>query len=195
MLQILSKLTGFNLDYFTHSEIVKEANRKFSQTWLIVNGEILWVNNFGVDYLECNQGMLLEHQVQSITAWMPEPGIYPSNKENDEYLYLHRIPRRQWLKSFSMGQNYDYKPLTPIDTIEVKALYNYWKLTQEEEGDKNWLFTQKFLVYKIHVVGYIVDLTIVVTDAAFYSEVFDKWHKHYKIILAKPLRDQGVVVS
>lgn len=184
MLQILSKLTGFNASFFTITEVVKEANRKFGQTWLIINDKIMPISSFGSDYIEVtNLGIIPGSQISSIKPWMPEPGIYLNSEDDRKFLYLHRIPKRQWLKSFSIGNNYDHRHITDYEKINVPIIYEYWKNYQDTDLD--WLFIDKYLVYKIHVVGKVYNKTITVTDEAFYSEVFDKWHKLYNITLTK----------
>ena len=195
MLQLLSKLTGFNEDFFSHSEIIKEANRKFGDTWLIINGEPKYVISFEGDYIRLTTGdgqtMLPQELVQSIEPWMPEPGIYQTG---NGYIYLHRLPRRQWLKSFSLGNNYSYQVIMDFNELEVPDMYHYWK--EREESSQDWIFIQRFIIYKFHVVGYCSNLaTITVTDEAFYSEVFDKWHKHYKIIVGKQHQDPAADAS
>lgn len=190
MKQLLLKLTGFdsNPDYFTHTEVIKEANRKFSQTWLIINGSLELVSEFSHDTINVivdGENKII-YDVDSIEIWMPEPGIYPISK--DKYVYLHRIPKRQWLKSFSPYQNYSAIPIgsanevTVFSSKHIDFMFNNW----EHSKSDNWLCLNDYIIYKFHVVGKVLDgMTIQVTDTAFYQEIFEKWHRNFQITLAK----------
>lgn len=187
MLQLLSKLTGFDSDpdYFTSSGLYKEANRKFGGTYLIVNDSLSYVDEFvmGENYILSRNTPI---PVQTLEVWMPEPGCYKYDK--DSYLYLYRKPRRQWLKSFSIGNNYElikiYGKKTGVLTdTNIKNIFLDWK--QNPDLNKDWKIIKNYIVYKFHVVGKLLGSTIVVLDNNFYQEIVDKWHKNFSITLTK----------
>lgn len=195
MLQLLSKLTGFDSDpeYFSSAGLYKEANRKFGGTYLIINDSLRYVKEFieGEDYILADNTTI---SVQTIKAWMPEPGCY--KYDENSYLYLYRKPRRQWLKSFCLGQNYDYIPIYGSKTQEltdtnIKNIYLDWK--QNPDLNKDWKIIKNYIVYKFHVVGKLVGSTIVVLDNNFYQEIVDRWNKDFNITLAKEPQNHGVV--
>lgn len=194
MLQLLSKLTGFDSDpdYFSSTGLYKEANRKFGGTYLIVNNELKYVQEFVL-----NENFILSDNVpisvQTIEAWMPEPGCY--KHDENSYLYLYRKPKRQWLKSFSLGNNYDYVHIYgdvtyPLNDTNIKHIYLDWE--QNPDLNRDWKIIKNYIVYKFHVVGKLLGSTIVVLDNNFYQEIVDKWNNNFKIILSKEPQNLGV---
>lgn len=189
MLQLLSKLTGYDSDpeYFSSSEIFKEANRKFSNTYLIINDNLEWIESFSFDGITVyGENYSTITDVSSIKTWMPEPGCY--KLDENLLIYLFRKPRRQWLKSFSLGNNYDTmtvysKTHQDIKHAQIKEIYKDWKNNQVV--DRNWVVHKAYLIYKFHVVGKWSDTVIQVLDKNFYQEVVDKWGKHFNIVLVK----------
>ena len=174
------------LEDFSASEIIQEANKKFGGTFVIVNGELTQLQSINDSVLYTYGKALAEDEVESFEPWMPKAGIYHS--DINDFVYLYRLPRRQWLKSFAFDSNYRWIKLTkhfPSPT-NIFSLENV--PSNAVDDSRQWLFKDKNLIFKWLKVGEIVTNewvdTIKVTEPIFYQEVFDKWHKQYKIILA-----------
>lgn len=187
MWQHLSKLTGYdsNPDYFTGADILKEANRKFASTYLIINDNLEYVLEFRGGQILVD-GATIE-TVRNIQPWMPEAGIYKCGELS--HIYLHRLPKRQWLKSFSLNNNYAFIEVNDHPReFNIHAMYEDWR--DNTKQDRNWMFKHNYLIYKFHVVGKVDknNIKIEVTDSNFLQEILDKWNKHFAITLTgKPL--------
>lgn len=188
MQHFLSNITGFDLETFTPSEIFKEANRKFNETHIIINEGLVLVNSFNAEEncIKTNNGDIYADDLFSIKPWMPKAGIYKVKK--DTYVYLSRLPRRQWLKSISLGNNYmafylhDYSSAHKSEVL--KQIYLLSTIDKEIDESRNWLLTNRQIIFKYHKVAEILDTSwpcIKVTDIRFHQEVYDKWNKQYTV--------------
>lgn len=180
MWQQLSKLTGFNSDLFTANETVKEASRKFVGTWCVINGELNLIQDITPEGILTNNTNFEPEDIETIETWMPETGIYESEKS---YYFLNRLPKKQWKKSFAAGENYEITPIfvKKQRTNSIPGLFDDER--NNPDIDRNWILVHDFLIYKFHVVGKATYGIITVLDHNFYQEVKDKWHKRYQIIL------------
>lgn len=189
MRHILLKLTGYdsNPNFFTIGETLKEANRKFANTYLQINNKLRYVLSFGESRLVILNENGLEstekyENIDSLEPWMPEPGIYKT--EDYGFIYLHRTPKRQWLKSFSLDNNYTYISITEGKALEqqhIQSIYNDWKT----HGTRDWIQYQHYIIYKFHIIGYLKNEELCVTDPSFYEETVQTWSKIYHITLLK----------
>lgn len=187
-MQHICKLTGFDGDNFSWIEIIKEANRKFASTYMLVNDKLEYIETFKEDSLRTiDETVILYETIYSLKAWMPKAGIY---KLGETFVYLCRLPKRQWLKSFSLHNNYKIFHFTTLKHVEldIEALY-YDSLERFSaiSKDREWLIYNNQIVYKYHVVGILKSNLysdiIYITDPKFYQEVHDKWSKQFKIML------------
>lgn len=187
MLPLISNITGFDKETFTPIEIFKEANRKFAETYMIVNDELMQVSSFNYNdhCLKTSSSTIYGDDVFSIKPWMPQAGIYKTKK--DSYVYLYRLPRRQWLKSISLGNNYDafflHNYMNATNAI-LNPIYTFSKVDNEIDETRNWLVLNKQVIFKYHKVGEIQETNwpfIKVIDKRFFQEVYDKWNKQYSI--------------
>jgi len=81
-----------------------EARKKLQDTYMVVNGKILYIKEFftGTNQLlsineDTGDGTLID--VLTLDVFLPEAGLYQLSSGN--LLCLSKIPKRQWLKSFS----------------------------------------------------------------------------------------------
>ena len=188
MLQELSKITGFDPKNFTKSSIIQEAAKKFNYTYLVINGKCQLVKDIISSGIDADDFYRPE-DIESIEIWMPKAGIYQYNLNH--YLYLYRLPRRQWLKSLSLESNYSIICLheNAVDDLRMGDVYNLSKLsTPVIDSTRQWLIYKNKVMFKTHIVAELANNkwgTIMrVTDPMFYQEVLDKWKKQYPITLA-----------
>ena len=190
-MQCLYKLTGFEENLFEPNDVINEANRKFAKTYLIINNKLRYIDSFTDSYILLRDGNSYEYDdIISIKPWMPKPGIYMSN---NLLFYLYRLPKRQWLKSFAYGENYNAIPLHKdcyLDFLDINQVFKYSKSILPAHGiykDRQWAIYKNQLVFKYHVVGKLEEGSwenkIVVTDPTFYQEVHDTWKTEFSINL------------
>ena len=117
----------------THPE--EEAKKKLSKTYMILNGKVAFISEFSIGH---NQVVVYDNftaksdivTVETLKTFLPEAGLYQL-KNGNLYLLL-KIPKRQWLKSFSytfykMVCLYEecpqaYEPLNDIYNISKKDI-------------------------------------------------------------------------
>lgn len=184
MLQILSNLTGFSLNDFEPSEVVKEFSRKYLDTWVEINGKLEQIILVHSNKISTNVNEYYSHEVKSIEVWMPPAGIYHTGINS--FVYLYRLPKRQWLKSFSLYNNYHYIDITKTNPgLGIRNLWDFTTLdTDSIDSSRQWLFDKGKVVFKWLEVGEFYEdwvKGIKVTQPLFYQEVLDKWQPQYKI--------------
>ena len=84
---------------------VNEARSKLSDTFLIVNGKLVYVENINEDRMQILQeGQTDEYvslrgrDIETLEFWLPISGIYMIEGVP---VHLWKLPKRQWRKSFS----------------------------------------------------------------------------------------------
>lgn len=146
---------------------VKEANAKLSETIILINNELVYIDNFEEDriYYRDREGegqVIKAINIQSLDFWLPDTGIYSNRNNINQKIFLQRQPRRQWKRSFS-GSFYSVKYLGPsfniLDTVPSSMTY-FWiaangKIMYKDEevgeriNDKQVLCKKKMFVQEI----------------------------------------------
>lgn len=83
-----------------------EVSRKLTNTVMIINGSLVLVTDFmynqcviiGYDLKAVKNDRPVEFKVNSIEVFTPESGLFVT--EEGYYLYITKIPKKQWFKSF-----------------------------------------------------------------------------------------------
>jgi len=99
---------------------MEEANRKLRKTYMIVNGIVLKVSDFDIPYniihyINPNSGDVEHVKVDTLQVFLPETGLYPLS--NGQLLYVNKVPKRQWNKSFT----FEYYSADNIGEMNPKA--------------------------------------------------------------------------
>lgn len=80
-----------------------EAEKKLRHTWMFVNDELQYIHEFQdgniILVLDPSTNKASKIKVKTLEAWLPEAGVYPL--PNGNFVLLTKLPKRQWLKSFS----------------------------------------------------------------------------------------------
>jgi len=110
MLNKIADLVEFDLDRFSPDQVIEDFNHKFSGSILKINDKYYKVdtarykNGAVILYLYTQEGKeIIITQAHSIERVTPKTGLYASD---NGLLYLYRMPKRQWIKSLSIGNNY-----------------------------------------------------------------------------------------
>lgn len=185
MLQEIAELIDFDPKVFIEQQIVEDFNHKFQNSILKIDGK-----HHIISILEKNAGKLVlltldaygdAHTVKHINRIervLPQTGLYSSNKG---LLYLYRLPKRQWIKSLSINNNYKTFILNHGDQGEAPDIWDTVLID-------NPTYAKETLIYKNNVylhwkkVGKIQDSKIYVTNKNFFEEIKELW-KPYPIIL------------
>lgn len=119
---------------------INEANKKLTNTYCIVNGELVYIEEVTAEGLLVKIGdniiSIKDKEVFSFEVWLPETGMY-LDKYNS-YIEVVKHPRRQWRKSFSLSfysinvlvhrlEISIDKTRTPINLFEAKKVNDVWK--------------------------------------------------------------------
>jgi hypothetical protein len=156
----------------------EEANKKLVDTIMFVNGKLEHILKFYVpenivlvrDYNLCCE---VQKTVKTLEVYLPEAGVYPSPK--GYYVIITKIPKRQWLKSFSTS-------FYSVDIVGGDVETNN-VLTEISKVKKCNIFvtSQGYIFYWKQIIGYIQDSkTIICTNKAFKQELID-WDRNGNI--------------
>lgn len=189
MLQQIAELIDFDPKVFIGQQIVEDFNHKFQKSILKIDGKHHIISILEDRKVRCGVELILHtldaygdaHTVKHINRIervLPQTGLYSSNKG---LLYLYRLPKRQWIKSLSINNNYKTFILDHGDQGEAPDIWDTVLID-------NPTYAKETLIYKNNVylhwkkVGKIQDSKIYVTNEKFFEEIKELW-KQYPIIL------------
>lgn len=203
MLDVIAKLVDFDPRRFDTGQIIEDFHHKFSNSWVIIDGEFQRVNNLYQDDddafilkttdLDGDNQYLKVDRIREIKKHMPKTGLYKS-----EYglLYLHRVPARQWLKSYAEGKNYRITPLSGVNPNTKNTVLNdeseYHPETMLDAYHRVWLHWKQ--------VGHLVprEHTIYLDSDKFTKEIQELWPQYRITSDAKPQparRDEELITD
>lgn len=148
-----------------------EVKRKLSRTWMIVNGELKFIREFFInDGLVVVEDDLTDKQstiiVKTLDIFLPEAGLYPI--ANGNILYINKIPKRQWLKSYS-DSFYTCKVIGSVRDKIAALPQIVGKKKQDIAVDKN-----QDIWYWDVPIGHVKDsMSIICTNMMFKQELMD----------------------
>lgn len=194
MIEDIAKFIDFNPKMHDDNKIINEFIHKYENTYLWINNKLTKIvsilQNPDTGIWELNENIL---NIESIREFTPKTGLY---FDNNWLIYLYRVPKRQWKKSFAFKENYDAIILQPKKTIlSSKTLVNF--IT-----DKNTDYAKESAIYNNNVylhtvtVGTVDRKTLLIQDR-YQKEIEELW-KQYKVIsvanhLQKPLDNEEQV--
>lgn len=186
MLQQIADLVEFDLARFSEAQVLEDFNHKFAGSILKIDGsyiktEILEkrAKTFVLHSFD-RKGLPIEiKSLNTIEKVQPKTGLYASDYG---LLYLNRKPKRQWIKSLSLGNNYETHTLV---TAHLEIGPNLWNTVLAD----NTKYAKETIIYKNIVylhwlkVGKVFNDTIHVTNKKFTEEIKELWNPQYQIIL------------
>lgn len=107
-----------------------EAHSKLAETYMMVNGELALVKEFGsTEMLIVTRGSprKLVSDIQSLDVCLPETGVY-FTKDRKGALFLSRLPKRQWKRSLS-GTFYKIEELigsANLFSLDYSSPHSFW---------------------------------------------------------------------
>jgi hypothetical protein len=150
-----------------------EARKKLVGVWMFVNGKLVYIVDFskpdnGV-FINYNEGDREFVKNPKLEVWLPESGLYQVDKI---LLTISKVPKRQWLKSFSSS-------FYTINTPDKSPLPKDFKIGDIERAKKLDIAVDKHarVWYWENLIGYIKDSSnIVCTNLVYKQELLD-WNK------------------
>ena len=151
-----------------------EANKKLIDTYIFINDELVYLKEIGegtgtVIVEDLEHRVLKRMKVSTIKVFLPETGIYPLEKGG--FVFLTRLPKKQWHKSFTTN-NYSF--LCVNCKKDSKTILNISK-------SKRYILyvdSDKQIYYLTRCIGYIKNAQeVVCTNLNFKQELKD-WIKY-----------------
>jgi len=97
-------------------------------------------------------------------------------------IYLYRLPKRQWIKSFSIGANYNALVLQQ-ETADTPPTSWNTVFTADHVYQKETIIYKDIVYLHWLPVGKVIDDTIFVSNKNFIEEVKELWSPQFQIIL------------
>jgi hypothetical protein len=151
-----------------------EARRKLNGTYCIVNNTLVYIVGITTSGIvvqvpgEREDTNINDKQVESISLWLPDSGIYKILGLG--WVKLTREPKRQWKKSFST-EFYRLNSLTgsPFD-LDGERISNIFKSKKENDI---WVFDNYIMYYDLIIGTINLDNSITVINPIFEQEIRD----------------------
>lgn len=151
---------------------MKEAPSKLGQTYMFVNGMLMYVNEIDESRLYVSssheigaKSSIDGDDVESLKLWLPKTGVY-FKKDSTKAVLLRRLPMRQWRRSFSTSF---YEVLYLDD--EAFSLSKVDPNTHKEF----WVKPNKTIMYMENTVGYIKDSSSIVCTTKYLEQELADW--------------------
>lgn len=186
MLNQIADLVEFDLARFSEAQVLEDFNHKFHNSILKIDGTYIKVSHLAkqakgpILYAFDKEGNEIPIKaLTTIEKVLPKTGLYASDYG---LLYLNRKPKRQWIKSLSIGNNYETHILVNANK-EIGP--NLWNTVLAD----NTKYAKETIIYKDIVylhwlkVGKVFNNTIHVTNKKFIEEIKELWNPQYQIIL------------
>jgi hypothetical protein len=157
-----------------------EANKKLVNTVMFLNGELKYILEFHWDY---NKVSFLDYNtlvkggnpilgiVKSLEVFMPETGLYSSSEFG--YIYINKVPKKQWAKSFS---EIGYTLYALAKKVTKASAYIQWgnilNLTSFKKVDII-VDKEKSIFYHNHFIGVLGEDKVICSNELFTQEIKD----------------------
>lgn len=129
---MLQEIFANILELPTH-KLLDEPRHKFENTWMILNGELKYIEQIQSDYLIVSGSDFISRQyddadVVSLAPWIPERGMYDLGYGA---INLYRLTEKQWKKSFAWSW-FAYTNLGPKSIESQNAPYEIFGKTPKQ---------------------------------------------------------------
>jgi hypothetical protein len=195
MLNKIADLVEFDRERFSEAQIIEDFNHKFHRSILKIDGEYRTVSllqsrarGLTLDVFNEKGDELGIKYLKTIEKVLPATGLYSSDKG---LLYLYRIPRRQWVKSLSLNQNYKVQMIERGPMGEVPSIYDT-VLVDNPRYAKESLIHNNNVYLHWKRVGKVKNGALVVTNKNFLEEIKELWNTQYQTITEADLPPQKV---
>jgi len=157
-----------------------EANKKLVNTVMFLNGKLEYIVEFYWDFNKVSyfnydslihSGGPIVTVVKSLEVFMPETGLYSSSELG--YIYINKIPKKQWAKSFSEAGYVlctlvkKFTELSPcIQWRNVLNLTSFKKVDIIVDEEKN-------IFYHNHFIGTLGEDKVICSNELFTQEIKD----------------------
>jgi hypothetical protein len=152
----------------------KEAQSKLSQTYMLINGELIFVQEASGTYLETLRGRSSktfgESDVDTLEVWLPKTGVY-YRKGTNQAVLLSRRPMRQWKRSFSPSfygveflNNADFS----LDQLDINSHQEFW------------VASNKNIMYFTKPIGYVKNSSEIICTVPYFQQELTDWLREIK---------------
>lgn len=186
MLQQIADLVEFSLARFTESQIIEDFNHKFQNSILKIDGTYLKVSHLEkqakehILYAFDKEGNEIPIKaLTTIEKVLPKTGLYASDYG---LLYLNRKPKRQWIKSLSIGNNYETHILVNAKKENSPNIWNTVLVNNAKYAKETIIYEDIVYLHWLKV-GKVFGDIIHVTNKKFIEEIKELWNPQYQIIL------------
>lgn len=198
MLKQIAEFIDYDVDRFSEGDILTEFDHKYRGSYIKLNNTLGKFIKFtlgkGIYFRNSTTGIesIVKH-IDSIEAYHPKTGLY-MNKGS--LVYLHRMPNRQWIKSFSPGNNYTAYWLSFGDIEDVATLLSN---PDTEYAEESIIHNNKiYLLWKEVGVANTAARNIHLYNDTFIEEIRELW-KQYRVTLDAPPQqkpmDENLIVD
>lgn len=160
--------------------VMKEAQHKLSDTFVRINGTIVFLASVGKETIDVitEDGIELTLDVRveevPIEVFLPDTGAYFDSKGNN--IVLYKKPLRQWKKSFHSSL-YD---IFVNGNLSSKASVVYG--LDETSRKDIWVDSEGKIKYLTKYIGEVVDSTTIICENPFFKQEIIDWIKNEKTI-------------
>lgn len=155
-----------------YSDIARdEFNHKYSNSWVLINSKAYFVEILNKKTLITDINNIPLVNIKTIEPFVPKVGLYLIN--NDTLIYCHKYNKKQWLKSFSIGKNYN------LSTLDGNFSYKIRDFIESTYLGELAVFNNHIYFHWLQV-GYITsDLKIepLTKNNIFKKEIEELWLK------------------
>jgi len=170
---------------------LQEAQKKLHDTYLVVNDVLVYVKEISETSIRgfdntYQDKLYVGDAVNSINAFLPDSGVYEVPKCG--IIFLTKIPRKQWKKSFST----DFYSISGENAGDA-----IFKIYSCNLSPVNFYISKNHLWYLKKKIGDVVAQTIHLKDDDYRQELIDltkrtpKWRK-YNLELKKFLPTENL---
>jgi hypothetical protein len=156
-----------------------EANKKLCNTYMVVNGEILYIKefNYSLDYILYAKDHFtsgtLKVKPKTLSVWLPEVGLYPLR--SGQAIFVMKCPKRQWLKSLSTTY-YTFR-IVGSDLYSIDKATTLYNQIYQSKRVTIFVDSERNIFYLDENIGYVKDKdTLVCTDIRYIQELKD-WER------------------
>lgn len=159
--------------------VMKEAQHKLSDTFVRINGEIVFLASVGKETIDVitedeSEFTLDVRNEGTIEVFLPDTGAYFDSEGRD--IILYKKPLRQWKKSFHSSL-YD---IFVNGNLSSKASVVYG--LDETSRKDIWVDKEGKIKYLTKYIGEVVDSTTIICENPFFKQEIIDWIKNEKTI-------------
>jgi hypothetical protein len=117
MLDSISKLMDLPKD---SPILIDEFKHKYRGSWVYINDELHFLEDCNKIYIKTMAKLFKASEIKSIVSYNPPVGIY--SIDTSFYMYVSRLNKKQWVKSYAPFKNYSLSFLENTNDLNFENL-------------------------------------------------------------------------